>query len=68
MENRKVPELKSIAKERGLKGYSKMRKAELVALLSTPIEDLHTIPDVPAPTPFQAIKREIVKKTEKFTD
>ena len=29
----KVPELKALAKERGLKRYSKLRKAELIALL-----------------------------------
>ena len=29
----KLPELKSLAKTRGLKGYSKLRKAELLALL-----------------------------------
>ena len=30
----KVPELKALAKERGLKRYSKLRKAELIALLT----------------------------------
>ena len=32
-ENMRVPELKSLARDRGLKNYSLMRKAELVALL-----------------------------------
>ena len=36
MENMKVPELKALAKERGLKRYSKLRKAELIALLTPP--------------------------------
>ena len=36
MENMKVPELKALAKERGLRRYSKLRKAELIALLQTP--------------------------------
>ena len=29
----KVPELKTLGRDRGLKNYSRMRKAELVALL-----------------------------------
>lgn len=33
-----VKELKEIAKGRGLKGYSKMKKAQLVELLRTPAE------------------------------
>ena len=31
----RVPELKALAKERGLRRYSKLRKAELIALLQT---------------------------------
>ena len=33
-ENMRVPELKSLARERRLGGYSQMRKAELVAFLT----------------------------------
>ena len=32
--NLQVPELRAIAKERSLKGYSKLRKAELIELLT----------------------------------
>ena len=32
-ENMRMPELKSLARDRGLRNYSPMRKAELVALL-----------------------------------
>ena len=32
-ENMRMPELKSLARDRGLRNYSQMRKAELVALL-----------------------------------
>ena len=32
-ENMRIPELKSLTRERRLRGYSRMRKAELVALL-----------------------------------
>ena len=33
LENLKLVELKAIAKDRGLKGYSQLRKAELIRLL-----------------------------------
>ena len=36
MENMKVPELKALAKERGLRRYSRLRKGELIALLMPP--------------------------------
>ena len=32
-ENMRMPELKSLARERRLRGYSQMRKTELVAVL-----------------------------------
>ena len=32
-ENMRMPELKSLARDRGLRNYSRMRKAELVDLL-----------------------------------
>ena len=37
MNNQTVKELRAIAKDRGLKGYYKLLKAELVSLLKTPI-------------------------------
>ena len=33
MENFKVKDLKALAKERGIKGYYRMRKAELIKLI-----------------------------------
>ena len=33
-ENMRVPELKSLARDRGLRNYSRMSKAELVAFLT----------------------------------
>ena len=35
MNSMKVVELKSLARERGLRGYSKLRKAELINLLES---------------------------------
>ena len=43
----RVVELKSLARDRGLRNYSRMRKAELVALL----QDNRTSEDSRAPTP-----------------
>ena len=37
MNNQTIRELRAIAKERGLRGYYKLRKDELVSLLETPI-------------------------------
>ena len=46
-ENMRIPKLKSLARDRGLRNYSRMRKAELVALLRN-----NGIPEGPrAPTP-----------------
>ena len=33
-ENKRMPELKSLTRERRLRGYSRIRKAELVAFLT----------------------------------
>ena len=51
MENFKVKDLKALAKERGIKGYYRMRKAELIQAL-TPVGDpsqLQNIMDQPIP-------------------
>ena len=37
MNNRTIRELRAITKERDLRGYHKLKKAELVALLETPV-------------------------------
>ena len=37
MNNQTIRELRAIAKERGLRGYYKLRKAELISLLDTPL-------------------------------
>ena len=53
-ENMRMPELKSLARDRGLRGYSRMRKAELVALLqNSPPPAPRTRPPRPTrpPTP-----------------
>ena len=48
----RMPELKSLARERRLRGYSRMRKAELVALLqnSPPKSQSHTSTTPTPPT------------------
>ena len=47
----RMPELKSLARDRGLRNYSGMRKAELVALLqNNPLPSRSRDPRAPAPT------------------
>ena len=54
MENMKVPELKSLAKERGLR-YSKLRKAELIAFIQE--GNPPPPPSTPPPPPPQHSQR-----------
>ena len=44
----KVTELKALARERGLRGYSQMRKADIIELISN--NQQSWAPDIP-PTP-----------------
>ena len=59
MEGKSVKELKVLAKEKGIKGYYRMRKAELIEVLST-VDDSseifysandQTVPEVDIPIP-----------------
>ena len=53
-ENMRMPELKSLARDRGLRNYSRMRKTELVALLqNNPPPKPLTRPPPPPPPPNQ---------------
>ena len=50
--NMRMPELKSLTKGRGLRNYSRMRKAELIALRqNNPLPSRSRGPRVPPPTP-----------------
>ena len=52
-ENRRMPELKSLARERRLRGYSRMRKAELVALLQNSPPSGHSSASTSSTPPTQ---------------
>ena len=68
MENMRVPELKALAKERVLRRYSRLRKAELIALLNTstlPPPRPTPPPQPPQPTP-PLTARQIKRKKNKI--
>ena len=53
-ENMRMPELKSLSRDRGLRNYSRLREAELVALLQnngTPENPRGPIPHTRPPSP-----------------
>ena len=52
----RVAELKAITKERGLRGYSRLRKAELIALLRDNFQPSTRPPPMPAPRPPPATR------------
>ena len=54
MESMRMPELKSLVRDRGLRNYSRMGKAELVALLKnneTPEDPRAAAPRIRSPPP-----------------
>ena len=53
MENMRMPELKALARERGLRGYSQLRKAELIELLTQRRRPPHPNRPLPPPLPTQ---------------
>ena len=58
-ENMRVAELKALAREHGLRGYSRLRKAELIALLQNNPPPPRTRPprfNRPPPPPPQSVR------------
>ena len=47
MENMRMPELKALTRERGLRNYSQLRKAELIELLTRPHPNRPPLPPLP---------------------
>ena len=51
----RVAELKAIGRERGLRGYSRLKKAELIAFLQDNLQPSTRPPPMPAPRPPPAM-------------
>ena len=54
--NLKVVDLKALARERGLLGYSRLKKAELIAFLEANLQLRTRLPPIPAPKPPPATR------------
>ena len=58
--NMKVVELKALTKERGLRGYSRLKKAELITFLQNNLQPTRTRPPKPTkplpPPPSQSVR------------
>ena len=54
--NMKVVDLKALVKERGLRGYSRLKKAELIAFLQHNLQPRTRTPPIPPPRPIPAPK------------
>ena len=54
MENMRMPELKALAREHRLRGYSRLRKAELIAFLQDNEHQAQRRQRLPLPPPQMA--------------
>ena len=72
MNNQSIRELRAIAKERGLRGYHRLRKAELIDLLDTPVrpprragqrKPLGQVTILPRPEDMDVFERHEISKT-----
>ena len=52
----RVVDLKALAKEHGLRGYSRLKKAELIAFIQNNLQPRTRPPPIPAPRPSPALK------------
>ena len=57
LQDKTVVELKALARERGLKRYSKLKKADLIQLLNVPASLLdEDVPQIGFPDPVQPVQ------------
>ena len=64
LQDKSVVELKALARERGLKRYSKLKKADLIQLLNVPASLLdEDVPQIGLPDPVQPVQAPFPKTT-----